>query len=123
MTKKVLGISTTIIKYAACDRCYKLYDIKELSDNTEISTCSFVNYPNHRIERFRQQCNNPLLMKIDSDSSNNPIFRLIITFPLINIKQQLTLFFNRKNFEMLCRKWSERKNRTEALFDIYDGRV
>ncbi|GBC00353.1 hypothetical protein RclHR1_38220001 [Rhizophagus clarus] len=24
---------------------------------------------------------------------------------------------------MLCRKWSERKNRTEALFDIYNGRV
>ncbi|GBB94492.1 hypothetical protein RclHR1_23670002 [Rhizophagus clarus] len=24
---------------------------------------------------------------------------------------------------MSCRKWSERKNGTEALFDIYDGRV
>ncbi|GES86822.1 hypothetical protein GLOIN_2v1776801 [Rhizophagus clarus] len=124
MAKKVLGISITIIKYAACDRCHKLYDIKELLDNTEIPTCSFVNYPNHRIERFRQQCNNPLLTKIDSNnSSNNPIFCPIMTFPLINIKQQLTLFFNRKNFEMSCRKWSERKNGTEALFDIYDGRV
>src|SRR5579859_7363685 len=44
-----------------------------------------------------------------------------MTFPLVNIKQQLTLFFGRKNFEMSCRKWAERKNETEALFDIYDG--
>ena len=46
-----------------------------------------------------------------------------MTFPLINIKQQLMLFFCRKNFEISCRKWAERKNETEALFDIYDGMV
>ena len=44
-----------------------------------------------------------------------------MTFPLVNIRQLLTLFFSRKDFEMSCRKWAERKNETEALFDIYDG--
>ena len=44
-----------------------------------------------------------------------------MTFPLVNIRQLLTLFFGRKDFEMSCRKWAERKNETEALFDIYDG--
>ena len=46
-----------------------------------------------------------------------------MTFPLVDIKQQLTLFFGRKDFEMACRKWAERKNKSTALFDIYDGRI
>ena len=46
-----------------------------------------------------------------------------MTYPLVNIRQQLTLFFGRKDFEMSCRKWAERKNDTEAMFDIYDGRI
>ncbi|CAG8765653.1 11874_t:CDS:2, partial [Rhizophagus irregularis] len=77
------------------------------------------------IERFRQKCNNPLVKKIDSnkDGGNNPIIRPIMTFPLVNIRRQLTLFFGRKDFEVTCRKWAERENETEALFDIYDGRI
>ena len=122
LAKKSLGISMNIIKYAACNKCHKLYDINELSKKTEITTCSFINYPNHNQERFRQKCNNPLVKKIDS-SKDSRIFRSIMTFPLVNIKQQLTLFFGRKNFEVACRKWAERRNETEALFDIYDGNI
>ncbi|GET52134.1 hypothetical protein GLOIN_2v1788017 [Rhizophagus irregularis DAOM 181602=DAOM 197198] len=125
VAKKILGISTNIIKYAACNKCHKLYDINEISNTTEVPTCSFINYPNHSIERFRQKCNNPLVKKIDSnkDGGNNPIIHPIMTFPLVNIRRQLTLFFGRKDFEMTCRKWAERENETEALFDIYDGRI
>ena len=46
-----------------------------------------------------------------------------MTYLLVNIRQQLTLFFDRKDFEMLRQKWSERKNETDALFDIYDSRI
>ncbi|GBC39248.2 hypothetical protein GLOIN_2v1788017 [Rhizophagus irregularis DAOM 181602=DAOM 197198] len=125
VAKKILGISMNIIKYAACNKCHKLYDINEISNTTEVPTCSFINYPNHSIERFRQKCNNPLVKKIDSnkDGGNNPIIRPIMTFPLVNIRRQLTLFFGRKDFEVTCRKWAERENETEALFDIYDGRI
>ena len=119
--KKTLGMSLKLIKYAACNKCHKLYNIKEILNETEIPTCSFVNFPNHSMERFRQKCNNPLTKKIDSN--NHQIFRPIMTFPLVRIKQQLTLFFGRKNFEMSCRKWAERKNETDALFDIYDGMI
>jgi hypothetical protein len=121
MAKQMLGISIKMIKFAACNKCHKLYDIKEISNKTEVPTCSFVNYPNHSMERFRQKCNNPIFKKIDS--SNSPILRPIMLFPLVSIKQQLTLFFSRKNFEMSCRKWAVRKNETEALFDIYDGMI
>ena len=121
MAKKTLGIFTKIIKYAACNKCHKLYDINEISNKTEIPTCSFINYPNHSIERFREKCNNPLVKKIDSN--NHQIFRPIMTFPLVDIRQQLTLFFGRKNFEISCRKWAVRKNETGALFDIYDGMI
>src|SRR5436305_15188809 len=94
MAKKTLEISTKIIQYAACNKCHKLYDINELSrtENEEIPTCSFINYSNHSIERFRQKCNNSLIKKVDSNNGEQ-IFRLFITFPLVNIKQQLTLFF------------------------------
>ncbi|CAB5185413.1 unnamed protein product [Rhizophagus irregularis] len=104
VAKKILGISTNIIKYAACNKCHKLYDINEISNTTEVPTCSFINYPNHSIERFRQKCNNPLVKKIDSnkDGGNNLIIRLIMTFPLVNIRRQLTLFFGRKDFEVTC---------------------
>jgi hypothetical protein len=121
MAKKSLGISTKIIKYAACNKCHKLYKIEEILNKTETPTCSFINYLNHSIERLRQKCNNPLIKKIDSNS--NQIFRPMMTFPLVNVKQQLSLFFGRKNFETSCRRWAERKNETEALFDIYDGMI
>jgi hypothetical protein len=120
MAKKKLGIST-IFQFAACNKCHKLYDINEILKTTEIPTCSFVNYPSHSMERFRQMCGNPLTRSIDSN--NNTIYRPIMTFPLINIKQQLALFFCRKDFEISCRMWAERKRETEALFDIYDGRI
>ena len=105
MAKKTLGISTKIIQYAACNKCHKLYDINELSrtENEEIPTCSFINYPNHSMERFRQKCNNPLIKKVDSNNGGQ-IFCPFMTFPLVNIKQQLTLFFGRKDFEMSCQK-------------------
>ena len=106
MAKKKLGIPTEVIQYAACNKCHKLYDINEL-DKTEVQTCSFINFPNHTMERFRQKCNNPLTKKINSN--NEQILRPIMTYPLVNIRQQLTLFFGRKDFEMSCQKWVERK--------------
>ncbi|PKC57887.1 hypothetical protein RhiirA1_471804 [Rhizophagus irregularis] len=80
--KKKIGIST-ISQFAACNKCHKLYDINEIINTTEIPTCSFVNYPNHSMQRFRQMCSNLLTRNIDT----------------------------------------ERKNETEALFDIYDSRI
>ena len=47
MAKKDLGITTEIFQYSACNKCHKLYDIKEILNSTEIQTCSFKNYPNH----------------------------------------------------------------------------
>ena len=83
MAKKILGITTRLIKYGACDKCHKLFNIIETLNKTdENPTCSFINYPNHSIEWFWQKCNNPLIKKIDSN--NNPIFRPIMIFPLVN---------------------------------------
>ena len=88
MAKKKLGIPTEVIQYATCNKCHKLYDINEYK--TEVQTCSFINYLNHTIEYFQQKCNNPLTKKINSN--NEQILRLIMTYPLVNIRQQLTLF-------------------------------
>ncbi|CAB4442066.1 unnamed protein product [Rhizophagus irregularis] len=118
MAKKELGIPTDIIQYAACNKCHKLYDINELLGKTEVQTCSFINFPNHTLQRFRQPCNNPLTKEINNN--NQQIYRPIMTYPIGNIRQQLTLLFGRKDFETSCREWANRKNDTEALFDIYD---
>ena len=92
--------------------------MKELLKKTGIPICSFINFPNHSMERFWKNCNNPLVKKIDN-SVNNSIFRPIVTYLLVSIKQQLTLFFSHKDFEISYQKWVERKNETEVLFDIY----
>ena len=42
------------------------------------------------MEHFRQKCNNPLTKKINSN--NGQILRPIMTYPLVNIRQQLTFF-------------------------------
>src|ERR1041384_7861752 len=52
MAKKKLGIPTEVIQYAACNKCHKLYDINEL-DKTAVQTCSFINFPNYTMKRFR----------------------------------------------------------------------
>ena len=125
IAKKMLGLLSKQYNYTACNKCHKLYtikEIKELENNNNIPLCSFINFPNHNITKFRQQCNNPILKKIDTNSG--PIFRPIMTFPLINIKYELSLIFSRKNFEASCRSWAvERENNTDSMFDIYDGRV
>src|SRR5271154_3824074 len=91
MAKKKLGIPTDIIiQYAACSKCHKLYDINKLLDKTEVQTCGFINFPNHTMQRFRQPCNNPLTKEINNN--NQQVFCPIKTYPLGNIRQQLTLF-------------------------------
>src|SRR5581483_9988818 len=83
MAKKVVGIPTEIIQYVACKKCHKLYETKELLKKTGIPKCSFINFPNHSMEKFRENCNNPLVKKIDS-SVNNSILRPIMTYPLVS---------------------------------------
>jgi hypothetical protein len=84
MAKKELGIPTDIIQYAACKKCHKLYDIDKLLDKTEVQTCSFINFPNHTMQHFRQPCNNPLTKEINNN--NQQIFCPIMTYPLGYIK-------------------------------------
>jgi hypothetical protein len=120
MAKKKLGIPTEVIQYAACNKCHALYKINDL-DKTEVQKCNFISYPNHTIQRFRKECSNPLTKKINNN--NEQILHPIMTFPLVNLRQQLTNCFCHKDFEISCCKWAERKNDTEAMFDIYDGRI
>jgi hypothetical protein len=54
-------------------------------------------------------CGNPLTRNIDSN--NNTIYRPIMTFLLINIKQQLALFFCHKDFEISCQMWEKEKEK------------
>ena len=49
------------------------------------------------MQRFQQLYNNPLTKEINNN--NQQVFRLIKMYPLGNIRQQLTLLFDHKDFE------------------------
>ena len=50
-------------EFIACPSCHMLYDQSILvsSTRTQIPKCSFVEFPNHPQQRFRQPCNATLL--------------------------------------------------------------
>ncbi|CAB4431022.1 unnamed protein product [Rhizophagus irregularis] len=54
---------------------------------------------------------------------NGELYRPSLIFPIVSLKHQLQLMYNRKGFESSCRKWADRCNVPQYLNDIYDGRV
>lgn len=57
-------------EYIVCPGCHMLYDhtVTSLTSGTSINPqstkCSFIEFPNHPQERFRQPCNTILLQKV-----------------------------------------------------------
>ncbi len=51
------------------------------------------------------------------------MFRLLLIFPITNIKCRLQQLYNKKGFEELCQKWTDRPNNDQELIDIYDRRI
>ncbi|PKK59495.1 hypothetical protein RhiirC2_794760 [Rhizophagus irregularis] len=52
---------------------------------------------------------------------NGELYRPSLIFPIVSLKHQLQLMYNRKGFESSCRKWANRCNVPQYLNDIYDG--
>ena len=126
MARKKLGVCAHIIKYAACEKCCRLYNVTEVSSNIpdQVPTtlnCNYVDFPNHPMENQRESCNVKLAKIIPT--KDGIIYRPSTIFPTINLKHQLQLMYNRKGFEELCRKWADRHDDSRYLNDIYDGRV
>ena len=126
MARKKLGVCAHVIKYATCEKCCKLYNVSEVSTDkpNQVPTtihCNHSEFPNHPMANQRKECGAKLAKNVPV--SNGIIYRPSLTFPIVSLKHQLQLMYNRKGFEESCKKWADRRNDSRYLNDIYDGRV
>jgi hypothetical protein len=126
MAQKNLGICAHLIKYAACEKCCKLYSIADVSSShpdytPKFTNCVFEDFPNHPMSHKRNACGAPLYKQVHT--KNGIIKKPALIFPTVSLKHQLTLLFKRKGFEESCRRWVGRPSDPEILADVYDRRI
>src|ERR1051325_5236638 len=51
------------------------------------------------------------------------LYRPLLSYPIINIKNQLQLLYSQRGFEASCRKWVNRKINNNYLADIYEDNI
>ncbi|CAB4442105.1 unnamed protein product [Rhizophagus irregularis] len=85
------------------------------------SHCTYIDLPNHPMANQRNECMTKLTKTVHT--INGELYRPSLIFPIVSLKHQLQLMYNRKGFESSCRKWADRCNVPQYLNDIYDGRV
>jgi hypothetical protein len=122
MLRKSLGLIDRFTQFAACQKCYKLYNKEAvMSENSSIITkCSHVEFPNSTTKRSKQ-CQTPLGKKISLNNSISIVPELV--YPVSSIQQQLSSMFKRPGFEELLRHWTNRSVIDNVLSDIYDGQI
>ncbi|CAB5216671.1 unnamed protein product [Rhizophagus irregularis] len=104
MACKILGVCVHIIKYAACEKCCKLYNIAEVSTTTPTqvpikSHCTYIDLPNHPMANQRNECMTKLTKTVHTINGEPSLI-----FPIVSLKHQLQLMYNRKGFKSSCRK-------------------
>ncbi len=65
-----LGIVDRFVSFAACQKCHKLYNTKDVltKDKRSIARCSHIEFPNSNTKRYKQ-CQTPLAKQIITSSS------------------------------------------------------
>lgn len=97
MARKTLGICAHIIKYAACEKCCKFYDVAEVSNINPNqvpvkSHCTHIDLPNHPMANQRNECMTKLTKTVHT--INGTLYRPSLIFPTISLKHQLQLMYN-----------------------------
>ena len=102
-----MGLGLHINNYTSCPACDKLYKpskviTKKTGQIPICLYCTFVEYPNHPMSKMRQPCNQQLSKEVPT--KDETLFHSLLTYPTINIKNQLMLLLEQKNFEESCKK-------------------
>ncbi|CAB4444917.1 unnamed protein product [Rhizophagus irregularis] len=126
LARNVLGLKDQHHNFAACLKCHKLYNKKEVEEfqqngNLTVMKCSHVEFPNSTSRRLKQ-CQTPLAERSTLLHGRIKI-RSEKIFPFASIRNQLASMYCRPGFERNLRHWSERKRFDNILTDIYDGQV
>ncbi|CAB4415315.1 unnamed protein product [Rhizophagus irregularis] len=84
MARKNLGICVHLIKYAACEKCCKLYKTVDVSSSDpaippKFTKCIYQDFPNHPMSRKRDACGAPLYKEVHT--RNGIIKKPALIFP------------------------------------------
>jgi len=127
MARKLLDITKRSKTFVACTDCNKLYNPTEImlkSDDNSANSgfkCTHIEFPNHPMEKYRQQCGSELLLKVPVNNGFN--WRPKMIYPLPCLKTQLSIMYKRPGFEDLLKKWTDRNDIPGIMSDIYDGEI
>ena len=122
--KMALSINeNNFIQYVVCPSCYMLYDFKECFDHRQKpKTCSYVQFPEHRMQAFRLPCNSRLLSEITLKSGCHKYYpRKFYCFK--SVSESLRMLVDRKGFLTHCENWRLRRVPSSTMCDIYDGQI
>jgi len=125
VAKSIISISNNATRFAACESCCKLYNIKDIStkkagQNPKILRCTHVEFPNHINISRRVPCNEILSKKVKI--KDGTVRKPISVYPIVNLKQSFAKLFQKSGFEEACRRWIYRPSKNQ-LSDIYNGRI
>ena len=123
LAKRKLGIFQPKLKMAVCTSCHKLYDSKIIcnfkKDNKlAVMNCCYEEFPN---SSKKNKCNNELSTLKKNKNSIVAVPHML--YPKPSIKQQLSIMYQRPNFEKNFALSGIRNNDNNYYTDIYDGNI
>jgi hypothetical protein len=126
MAKIWLNIFQPKMQLAACTDCHKLHNIKDIIAYKEegkvaIINCPYKEYPNNPISSRNHQCNNPLSILKKNKDATIAVPRML--YPKPNIRQQLSILYQRPDFENMLKLSGAQRKENNIYSDIYDGKV
>ncbi|GBC39879.2 hypothetical protein GLOIN_2v1763250 [Rhizophagus irregularis DAOM 181602=DAOM 197198] len=126
MAKIWLNIFQLKIQLAACTNCHKLHNVKDIIAYKEegkvaIMNCPYKEYPNNPISSRNHQCNNSLSILKKNKNATIAVPRML--YPKPNIHQQLSILYQRPDFENMLKLSGIQKNENNIYSDIYNGKV
>ncbi|GBC16020.2 hypothetical protein GLOIN_2v1849215 [Rhizophagus irregularis DAOM 181602=DAOM 197198] len=86
-----------------------------------IMNCSYKEYPNNPISNRNHQCNNLLSILKKNKDATIAVLRMLYSKP--NIRQQLSILYQRPDFENMLKLSRTQRNENNIYSDIYDGKV
>ena len=114
--------SLSALKYVVCRKCEKLYRYKDCISGNSSKTCTYRKFPNHPHRMRRLECGT-LLLKTVELSTGKKVLYPFLTYCYLGLKCGLQQFLSRPDFVHLSEKWRSAQTCSNALVDVYDGKM
>ena len=126
LVKKKLRLFQPKLRISVCTKCHKLYNSKAITnykenDKLAIMHCNYEEFPNNTITPNKKLCNNELTILKKNKNKMVAIPRML--YPKPSIKQQLSIMYQRPDFERMLKLSGTRNYNDTYYADIYDGNV